>query len=439
MTHALSGVLFDREQKLSNQISESQETSKSSAVMPGLPGDTPWDKRPEIDFVSGETYAADLHGALRWMRENEPFYRDAPNNLYIVTRHADLMQISKASTKFLNGQGFRPDSPATPMMIAMDRPAHMVRRGLVNSGFTPRRVAALEPRVRSVCNRIIDDVAEKGSCDFVRDIAVWLPLIMIGDLLGVEEEDYPALLRWSDDLMVALGSSDPIHLAAQAKAAMEYREYNQRVIANRRENPAGDDLMSILVHAEIDGERLDDMSIYMESLLILIGGDETTRHVISGGMHALLRHPEQYAALRDDPTKMLPAIEEMLRWVTPIQNMMRTVAEPVEISGHRFEAGDRLLLMYPSANRDEAVFDSPFEFNIERSPNPHVAFGGNGAHFCLGNSLARLELRVIFEELLRRLPDMELISDEAPSLRPANFVVGIESLPVRFAPTNKEA
>jgi cytochrome P450 family 142 subfamily A polypeptide 1 len=172
----------------------------------------------------------------------------------------------------------------------------------------------------------------------------------------------------------------------------------------------------------------------MESLLILIGGDETTRHVISGGMHQLLRHPEQLAALRADPSRIPVAVEEMLRWVTPIQNMMRTAAEDVEVLGHRFRAGDRLLLAYPSANRDEAVFEEPFRFDAMRDPNPHVAFGGRGAHHCLGSSLARLELRVMFEELLRRMPTPELASDEAPPLRPANFVVGIERLPIRFRP-----
>jgi cytochrome P450 family 142 subfamily A polypeptide 1 len=172
----------------------------------------------------------------------------------------------------------------------------------------------------------------------------------------------------------------------------------------------------------------------MESLLILIGGDETTRHVISGGMHQLLRHPDQSRALRADPALVPRAVEEMLRWVTPIQNMMRTVAEDTDVAGHRFRAGDRLLLMYPSANRDEDAFEDPFRFDVARDPNPHVAFGGRGAHHCLGSSLARLELRVMFEELLRRVPDLELTSDEPPPLRPANFVVGIERLPVRFRP-----
>jgi cytochrome P450 family 142 subfamily A polypeptide 1 len=397
-------------------------------------------RRPEIDLVAGRTYAApDLHAALGWMRQHEPIYHDSVNDLWAVTRHADIMAVSKDSETFRNGQGYRPDAPPVPHMIAMDRPEHLVRRNLVNRGFTPRRVAACEGRVREICTRILDDVAERGACEFVFDVAARLPLILIGDMLGVDAADHDRLLRWSDELMRGLGSQDAEKLSAQAQAALEYREYCLRVVADRRSRAPGDDLMSILVHAEIDGERLDDESLFMESLLILIGGDETTRHVISGGLYQLLRHPEQFRALRDDPTGIPVAVEEMLRWVTPIQNMMRTAAADAELGGHRFRAGDRLLLMYPSGNRDEAVFDDPFRFDVRRDPNPHVAFGGRGVHHCLGASLARLELKVMFEELLRRFPDLELASSEPPPLRPANFVVGFEALPVRFSPTRREA
>ena len=403
-------------------------------AMPGELGEASFEGRPEADLVDGGFYAGPMHAAFAWMRRHEPVYHDRKNDLYAVTRHADLLAVSRRSDVFRNGQGYRPDAPPVPHMIAMDRPEHMVRRNLVNRGFTPRRVAAYEPRVREICGRILDAIAERGACDFVADVAAPLPLIVIGDLLGVDPADHARLLRWSDDLMSALGSTDPVKLAAQVRAGLEYRQYCLGVIADRRAKPRGEDLMSVLVHAEIDGNRLDDESIFMESLLILIGGDETTRHVISGGMRQLLLHPEQAAALRAEPARIPRAVEEMLRWVTPIQNMMRTVAEPAEIGGHRFQPGDRVLLLYPSGNRDESVFERPFAFDVARDPNPHLAFGGRGAHFCLGSSLARLELRVMFEELLRRLPDLALASDEPPPLRPANFVVGIEQLPVRFTP-----
>jgi cytochrome P450 family 142 subfamily A polypeptide 1 len=175
-----------------------------------------------------------------------------------------------------------------------------------------------------------------------------------------------------------------------------------------------------------------DDALLQESLLILVGGDETTRHVISGGMHQLLLHPEQYRLLVDDPSLVPTAVEEMLRWVTPIQNMARTATRDVELRGRTIRAGDKLLLLYPSANRDERVFEDPFRFDVRRDPNPHLAFGGYGSHFCLGSSLARLELRTMFDEVVRRLPDLELVSDEPPTYRPSNFITGIERLGVRI-------
>ena len=188
--------------------------------------------------------------------------------------------------------------------------------------------------------------------------------------------------------------------------------------------------MSVLVHAEIDGEKLDDQALLQESLLILVGGDETTRHVISGGMYQLLRNPDQRESLVRDPSGIPLAVEEMLRWVTPIQNMARTVTRDLELRGQKLREGDKILLLYPSGNRDARVFRHPDRFDVKRQPNDHVAFGGYGAHFCLGAPLARLELRVMFEQLMRRLPDLELASDEPPPMQPSNFITGIESLPV---------
>jgi cytochrome P450 family 142 subfamily A polypeptide 1 len=386
--------------------------------------------KPDIDLVRGDFYANDVHRAYDWLRENAPIYFDEKNDLYGVSLHEDIMTVSKNPDVYGNHMGFRPDSPAMPMMLSMDRPEHMTRRNLVNRGFTPKQVARLEPRVREICRQIIEAARRKDQFDFVRDIAAPLPLIVIADLLGVAEEDHDRLLRWSDDFMCALGSDDPELIRRQATAAAEWGVYNAAVVADRRSKPPADDLMSILVHAEVDGQRLDDQSLWMESLLILIGGDETTRHVISGGMEQLLQHPDQHQKLIDDPSKIRVAIEEMLRWVTPIQNMMRTVKQETELRGQRLVEGDRVLMLYGAANRDASVFENPHEFDIERDPNPHVAFGGYGNHFCLGNSLARLELRVMFEELMKELPQLALASDEPAPLRPANFVVGIENLAV---------
>jgi cytochrome P450 family 142 subfamily A polypeptide 1 len=317
-------------------------------------------------------------------------------------------------------------------MINLDDPAHRQRRGLVSKGFTPRRVADHEPKIRRICGELIARAVAKQRFDFVRDIAAPLPMIVIGDLLGMEHDDHDILLRWSEDLMSGLSASatDEAH-ATVARAFQEYSDHHRKVVADRRSRPLQDDLISALVYAEIDGERLDDDALLQESLLILIGGDETTRHVLTGGMYALLQNRGELHKLIETPRLVASAVEEMLRWVTPIQNMNRTATRDVELRGQTIRTGDKVLLLYPAANRDETVFEHPHRFDVAREPNPHVAFGGYGSHFCLGASLARLELRVMFEELVRRWPNLELASDEPPRLRPSNFVVGIESLPVR--------
>ena len=394
----------------------------------------PTDVRPEIDLVSGDFWATDPHDALTWLRHHDPVHRDERSGVWGITRHADIRDVSRRPEDFSNAQGIRPDAPAVPMMIDMDDPEHAKRRKLVSKGFTPRHVRESEADVRRACTEIIDAVCESGACDFVRDIAAPLPMIMIGDALGVAAEDRAQLLAWSDDLMCALtGLDDEAVLVRSAEAWTGFSEYMAPLIEQRRAHPT-DDLISTLVHAEVDGHRLDHESIVHESLLILIGGDETTRHVITGGMYQLLRHPDQHRALVDDPQLISQAVEEMLRWVSPIKNMARTVTHDLELRGRELHEGDKLLLLYPSGNRDEDVFDEPFRFDIVRYPNDHVAFGF-GPHFCLGSNLARVELRVMFEELTRRLPDLELVGDEPPPLRAANFVSGYESMPVRFSPT----
>jgi cytochrome P450 family 142 subfamily A polypeptide 1 len=262
----------------------------------------------------------------------------------------------------------------------------------------------------------------------VRDLAAPLPLIVIGDMLGFPAEDRGALLRWSHDLIGSL-NGDPARVAAAMTAFGEYAAYARRLIALRRAQPE-DDLLSVWVRAEIDGERLTDDEVMFESLLILLGGDETTRHVTSGGMEQLLLHPAQLQELRIRRERLPGAVEEMLRWVSPIKNMARTVTRELELGGRSLRAGDRLVLLYESANFDEAHFDRPENFDVRRSPNEHVAFG-SGAHFCLGASLARLELRLIFEQVLARLPGLELATSE-PLPR---LLTGIEAMPVSFTPT----
>lgn len=388
--------------------------------------------RDDIDLISGEFWGRNPHDAFTWMRANAPVYWDG--RAWGIAGYRGLKAVSKDAATFSNAEGIRPDAGAIPMMIDMDDPEHLRRRKLVNKGFTPRRVREREDEVRQVCDQIIDSVAEQGECDFVWDIAAPLPLIMIGNDLGVAPEDRDQLLTWSDAMLTGLTGKEEA-MGPAGDAFVGYTEYATGVIADRKANPR-DDLMSVLCHAEVDGDRLDHDSLVHESLLILIGGDETTRHVISGGAYQVLADRSQWDRLRADPSKLTVGIEEMLRWVTPIKNMNRTATRDVEVGGQQVHEGDKVLLLYPSANRDETVFDDPFRFDIERTPNEHVAFGF-GTHFCLGKSLARLELQVMFEQLLARLPDLELVSPEEPSYRAANFVSGYESMPVRFSPVAK--
>jgi cytochrome P450 family 142 subfamily A polypeptide 1 len=385
-----------------------------------------------IRLLDGDFYATDPHPHYRWMREHSPVWWDESSEIWGVATHAEVQHVSKNPGVFCSGRSSRPDAPALPSMINMDDPAHRKRRELVNRGFTPRRVKEHEPRIREICRELIARARARREFDFVSEVAAPLPLLVIGDLLGVGPEDHDTLLRWSDDLVAATRRDAPEDVTERAATAFaEYTEYNRRVVAERRAHP-GDDLVSVLVHAEVDGERLDDEALLHETLLILIGGDETTRHVISGGMEALCRHPEAHRRLVAEPGRIPIAVEEMLRWVSPIANMNRTATEDTELGGRPVRKGDRLLLLYPSANRDVLVFDEPDVFDPTRDPNPHLAFGGFGTHFCLGASLARLELRVMFEELLRELPDLELASDAALPRAPSNFIPGIRSMPVRL-------
>jgi cytochrome P450 family 142 subfamily A polypeptide 1 len=393
--------------------------------------------REAIRLLDGEFYVDRPLEHYAWMRENAPVYWDDSAGLWGVTLYEDVMAVSKAPETFCSARGSRPDSNV-PSMINMDDPEHKRRRNLVNRGFTPRQLAEHEPKIRRICTRLIDAVCERGECEFVREIAAPLPLIMIGDMLGMPPEDFETLLQWSEEMLAATSSAiTPEKSEAAARSASAYFAYITEAIAQRRSSPT-DDLLSVLVHAEIDGDRLSDEELQHESLLILIGGDETTRHVITEGALALIEHPAERRKLLDDPSRIPVAVEELLRWVSPITNMNRTATRDTELRGQRIREGDKLLLLYASANRDPRAFDSPDVFDVERRPNSHVAFGGYGTHHCLGASLARLELRIMFEELLRRMPDLELATSEPLPLRPSNFIVGVENMPVRFTPSRPE-
>lgn len=386
-----------------------------------------------IDLLDGRWYATQPYDDWAWMRDHAPVYFDPVNEVWAITRYDDVLAIEKDPVTYASFRAPRPHGDHLPMIISMDGREHTMRRKLVSRGFTPRRVRDHEETIRRICTEIIDRVAPRGECDFVWDIAAPLPLLLIADMLGFPPESYDDLLRWSDDLIRGTTINDPDAAMKAAEAGLAFREFQLGVIADRRSKPPQDDLVSILCHAEIDGERLGDEDIIQESLLILIGGDETSRHVMTDGMLALLAHPDQMAILRDDPSKIEVGVEELLRWVTPIKNMSRTVTREVTLHGETLHEGDQLILMYPSANRDPRAFADPDTLDVQRDPNPHLAFGF-GPHFCMGASLARLELRVMFGELLRRLSDLRLAGDPLPR-RSSNFISGPEAMPMAFTPT----
>ena len=389
--------------------------------------------KPDIDLTDGNFFAGDSRAAYRWMRAHEPVFRDR-NGLAAAASYQAVIEAERQPELFSNAGGIRPDQPAMPMMIDMDDPAHVLRRKLVNAGFTRKRVKDKEGSISALCDALIDSVCERGECDFVRNLAAPLPMAVIGDMLGVLPEQREMFLKWSDDMVTFLSSQvSPEDFQISIDTFAAYTEFTMDMIAQRRKEPT-DDLISVLIHSEVDGERLTDDEIVVETLLILIGGDETTRHTLSGGTEQLLRQPDQHTRLVNDLQLLPNAVEEMLRWTSPVKNMCRMLTADTDFHGTQLKQGEKIMLLFESANFDEKVFDDPENFSIDRYPNNHMAFGF-GTHFCLGNQLARLELTMMQERLLQRLSDMRLGSDDQLPLRPANFVSGLESMPVRFTPT----
>ncbi|MCV7235436.1 cytochrome P450 [Mycobacterium branderi] len=397
------------------------------------------DSRPDVDIADGGFYAGDSRAAYRWMRTNEPVFRDR-NGLVGIATYKALIEAERRPDLFSSAGGIRPDYvPPVPMMIDMDDPGHLRRRKLVNTGFSRKRVQNLADSIESLCDSLIDAVCERGECDFVWDLAAPLPMAVIGDLLGVRPEEREMFLKWSDDLVTSLSSkmSEADHQVT-IEAYLAFTEYTQRLIDARRAEPT-DDLISVMTHAVIDGERLTDAEIIQDALLILVGGDETTRHTLTGGTAQLLREPEQLTALSADPDALMGnAVEEMLRWTSPVKNMCRQLTADVPYHGTALRQGEKVMLLFESANFDEDQFDSPETFDIRRYPNNHLAFGF-GTHFCMGNQLARLEISLMTRKVLERLPGLTLATDAALPLRAANFVSGLEKMPVSFTPSKPKA
>lgn len=386
------------------------------------------------------------HDIFKRLRQEAPVHfhkeRDGGPGFWTVTKYHDLITVSKDNRTFSSYRGGtnifdlaeEQLAEVRSIMLNMDPPAHSKYRKLVSQVFVVRIISALEPHVRELAGRIIDAVIEQGECDFVTDIAAELPLQVIAEFLGVPQDERKMLFEWSNRL---IGFDDPEFqnsIDDGRMAAMEIYMYANQLAMQRRERPQND-IVTRLLQGEVDGERLTEQEFDSFFLLLAIAGNETTRNLISGGMQALIEHPEQWQRLKANPALMPTAVEEMLRWVSPVMHFRRTATRDVELGGQKIKEGEKVVIFYPSANRDEEIFPNADTFDIGRTPNEHIAFG-IGEHFCLGSNLARLEIRVIFEELVRRLPDIEL-NGPVRRLR-SNFINGIKSMPVRFRPEERD-
>jgi len=386
-----------------------------------------------IDLLAPEFYGGDPYPTYAWMRANAPLYWDATNELWGVSRYDDVVHIEKHKELFISSDqekgGYRPNLPADPAMIGLDDPLHHKRRNLVSRRFTPRAASAWEDHVRDVVNDLLDQVAANdGETEIVGSLAGPLPAMMIGRLLGFGEERWPELKSWSERTIV-LGGGPRYFNDDGMLAAMEFAQASYELYEAKKACPV-DDVMSVWAQAAIDGEDLPVETVIADCLLLLDGGAETTRTVIARTILDFIANPDQWDLLLDG-ADLTVATEEFIRYTTPIHNMCRVANTDVALAGQAVSAGQQLVLMYSSANRDEAHFVDPERFDITRHPNNHIAFGF-GTHFCLGSSLARMEIRVFFEELRRRVRSMRIVPGTEPVDMANAFVRGLESAHVAF-------
>jgi len=370
----------------------------------------------------------DPYPSFAQLRAEAPVLWHDEAQLWTIARHDDVMRISRDPAAFCSGQGVLPadrdrDVDTASSILFLDPPDHQRHRKLVSPAFTPRRISALEARVRELARELLDDIDSDGPVDFPPAVAEPLPMLVIAEMLGVPVEDRDRFKIWSDAMIEAATEpkEDTYNLAA------ELWEYFEKIIEQRRARPS-DDLVSVIAHAEVDDVPLTNAELNGFCMTLLVAGNETTRNLITGGVEALARYPEQMQRLVEDRSLIPTAVEEMLRWVTPVMNFARTATTDVELRGQRVEAGQMVFMLYGSANRDPDPFGpSADTFDVGRQPNPHVAFGF-GEHFCMGASLARLEARVLFDELFQRFSTIELAGD--PERLRSSLMRGLVHLPV---------
>lgn len=388
--------------------------------------------RPVLDLLDGTSYVVGAYERYAWFREHEPVAWDDVNELWGVFRHADVVEVETRDDVFISSDrtkgGYRPNIPADPAIIGLDNPLHAKRRKLVSRRFTPRAVASREHRVRAVVSELLDGALAKGRVEIVAELASVLPAKMIGWLLGFPDDMWPQLRGWSERTIMLGGGPRYLNDDGIAAAA-EFGAAALELFAEKQRCPA-DDAMTTWTTAEIDGMPVTTREVTSDCLLLLDGGAETTRTVIARTILGLAAHPDQWQLLRDG-ADVGTATEEFIRWVSPIHNMCRVAVRDYALGGVTVHAGQQVVLMYPSANRDPANFVEPERLDVTRKPNDHLAFGV-GTHFCLGAGLARLEIRVFFEEFVRRVAAVRVVDE--PVEMPNAFVYGLRSATVDFTP-----
>jgi cholest-4-en-3-one 26-monooxygenase len=400
----------------------------------------------QLDIIGPEHYQKHGYPHAEWtyLRKHKPVcWYEYPNTdpFWAITKHADIVNIAKQPRLFSIVKRllvFVPERPAEPNpvppfrhLLNMDPPEHGDYRSIVSRRFTPRAVRGLQPQIEAITRKVLDDVTGRTACDFVTDVSSQIPLAVIAELLGVPQKDWQMLFRWTNEV---IGGGDPEFQQGTSqdetfeRARVGLFQYFGDMVTQRLKNPTND-ITSIVANASVNGAPMPQFEMLSYYLLLVVAGNETTRNATTGGLLALIEHPEQWARLKKDPSLIKTAIEEIVRWTTPVIQFARTATADTEVRGQKIRAGESVCLFYPSANRDEEVFDEPFEFDVGRNPNPHIAFG-IGEHFCLGANLARLELEVIFRQLAERMEHPEL-AGAVERLR-SSFVGGIKHMPIRF-------
>lgn len=387
-------------------------------------------QRPPVDLFDPNFYVGDPHPAYRWMRENEPVFHDEKNGLWAVTRMEELREVERRSDVFVSSRGYRSvHTPGEMSMIAKDDPSHAEQRRLISDHFTPRAVRKREAEIRMIVAASIERVRPFGVAEIVHALAARIPATLTCRLLGFPDSHWTFLDDWSSKLMrVDVLYREPRAMNDSMLAMVDLGEAALALFEERKREPR-DDLMSVWAQSSLGGKPMDFETIHWELGLVVPGGVDTTRTTISRSLILLAEQPELLTQMAEAAEIIPSAVEELLRFITPLNNMFRTAATDTEIGGQKIPVGGRVCLLYPSANRDDTVFDRADEIDFRRDPNPHVAFG-LGTHFCLGANLARLTLRIFFEELSRRISKIEAIGP--PIYEPNVFIKGVSRFDVRL-------